>query len=66
MSEKNTTPPRPSEPPAEGYTWVYDPGKGWYEVEMEIRMPGEQPFHDKSKPLTWPDDVTPPRPQNPN
>ncbi|EKD80135.1 MAG: hypothetical protein ACD_40C00194G0001 [uncultured bacterium] len=68
MAEKEwKTPPRPSEPPADGFTWVYDDQGGWREVPMEIRMPNEKPFFPKdTPPLDLPVDVNPPGPQSPN
>jgi len=67
MHNKETTPPRPKEPPADGYTWTYEPGKGWYEVEIEIRTSKQKPFfNEETKPLDLPEDAGKRKPGNPN
>jgi hypothetical protein len=67
MEKGRGIPPRPQDDPGEGKTWVWDDRKGWHEVDIEIRMPGDEPFFPKdTPPLNLPEDKTPPGPQSPN
>ena len=61
-NEAHRREPKPCEPAADGFIWVYDKSKGWHEVPCEIKTSQDKPFFaNNTSPLNLPIDANRPK-----